>query len=76
MVPGTCGSSYRNKGVQMLFGMSNFAYATSWQAALMLSLIHIFNEYGFPGDETPIIKGSAYLALTSDSKDPNAPRCV
>ena len=33
----------------------------------------LLNEYGFPGDETPIIKGSAYLALTSDSKDPNAP---
>ncbi len=33
----------------------------------------LLNEYDFPGDETPIIKGSAYLALTSDSKDPNAP---
>ena len=33
----------------------------------------LLKEYGFPGDETPIIKGSAYLALTSDSKDPNAP---
>ena len=33
----------------------------------------LLNEYDFPGDDTPIIKGSAYLALTSDSKDPNAP---
>ena len=36
------------------------------------------NEYGFPGDDTPIIKGSAYLALTSESKDVNAPeyKCI
>ena len=33
----------------------------------------LLNEYEFPGDDTPIIKGSAYVALTSDSKDPNAP---
>ena len=33
----------------------------------------LLNEYEFPGDDTPIIKGSAYLALTSTSKDPNAP---
>ena len=33
----------------------------------------LLNEYEFPGDDTPIIKGSAYLALTSDSKDPKAP---
>ena len=31
------------------------------------------DEYGFPGDETPIIKGSALNALTCESKDPNAP---
>ena len=31
------------------------------------------NEYDFPGDDTPIIKGSALNALISDSKDPNAP---
>ena len=33
----------------------------------------LLNEYEFPGDDTPIIKGSAYVALTSDSKDPAAP---
>ena len=33
----------------------------------------LLNEYEFPGDDTPIIKGSAYVALTSDSKDPSAP---
>ena len=33
----------------------------------------LLNEYEFPGDDTPIIKGSAYVALMSDSKDPNAP---
>ena len=29
--------------------------------------------YEFPGDDIPIIKGSALNALTSDSKDPDAP---
>ena len=32
----------------------------------------LLSEYEFPGDDTPIIKGSAYLALTDDSKDPSA----
>ncbi len=31
------------------------------------------NEYDFPGDDTPIIKGSALNALVSESKDPEAP---
>ena len=31
------------------------------------------NEYEFPGDDTPIIKGSALNALVSESKDPDAP---
>ena len=31
------------------------------------------NEYDFPGDDTPIIKGSALNALVSESTDPNAP---
>ena len=29
--------------------------------------------YGFPGDETPIIRGSALNALVSESTDPDAP---
>ena len=29
--------------------------------------------YGFPGDDTPIIRGSALNALASESKDPAAP---
>ena len=38
----------------------------------------LLNEYEFPGDDTPIIKGSAYLALTSTSQDINAPeyKCI
>ena len=38
----------------------------------------LLNEYDFPGDDTPIIKGSAYLALTSTSTDTNAPeyKCI
>ena len=31
------------------------------------------DKYEFPGDDTPIIKGSAHVALTSASTDPNAP---
>ena len=31
------------------------------------------NEYEFPGDDTPIIKGSALNALVCESKDPDAP---
>src|SRR5574344_1918720 len=31
------------------------------------------SEYEFPGDDTPIIKGSALNALVSESKDPSAP---
>ena len=33
----------------------------------------LLSEYDFPGDEIPIIKGSAREALLSESKDPNAP---
>ena len=31
------------------------------------------NEYGFPGDDTPIIKGSALKALEYNGNDPDAP---
>ena len=31
------------------------------------------DKYEFPGDDTPIVKGSAFQALDSDSKDPNDP---
>ena len=33
----------------------------------------LLDFYGFPGDEIPIIKGSALNALISESTDPNAP---
>ncbi len=38
-----------------------------------LELRELLNEYGFPGDETPIVRGSALQALESPSRDPNAP---
>jgi elongation factor Tu len=38
-----------------------------------LELREMLNEYGFPGDETPIVRGSALKALESTSTDPNAP---
>ena len=33
----------------------------------------LLDFYGFPGDDIPIIKGSALNALVSESNDPNAP---
>ena len=38
----------------------------------------LLDSYEFPGDDTPIIKGSALNALISDSKDPQAPeyQCI
>jgi elongation factor Tu len=38
-----------------------------------LELRELLNEYEFPGDEIPIVKGSALEALESDSEDPDAP---
>ena len=38
----------------------------------------LLDSYEFPGDDTPIIKGSALNALISESKDPHAPeyQCI
>ena len=33
----------------------------------------LLNQYDFPGDDTPIIRGSALVAIESTSTDPNAP---
>jgi elongation factor Tu len=38
-----------------------------------LELRELLTKQGFPGDETPIVRGSAKLALESTSTDPNAP---
>jgi elongation factor Tu len=38
-----------------------------------LELRELLSSYGFPGDETPIVRGSALQALESSSKDPEAP---
>ena len=38
-----------------------------------LELRELLDEYGFPGDETPIVHGSALEALESTSTDPDAP---
>jgi elongation factor Tu len=37
-----------------------------------LELRELLTEYGFPGDETPIVRGSALHALESTSQDPDA----
>ena len=43
-----------------------------------MEIRELLNEYEFPGDDTPIIKGSALKVLESSSKDPNAPeyKCI
>jgi len=38
-----------------------------------LELRELLTSYEFPGDETPIVRGSALKALESSSTDPNAP---
>ncbi|MEK6699074.1 MAG: elongation factor Tu [Nitrospirota bacterium] len=38
-----------------------------------LEVRELLSKYQFPGDKTPIVKGSALKALQSDSKDINAP---
>ncbi|MCH7566835.1 MAG: elongation factor Tu [Nitrospirae bacterium] len=37
-----------------------------------LELREMLSEYGYPGDETPIVRGSALKALESESEDPEA----
>ncbi len=43
-----------------------------------LELRELLTGYGFPGDEIPIIRGSALKALESPSQDPDAPeyKCI
>ncbi|WP_026370716.1 elongation factor Tu [Kallotenue papyrolyticum] len=38
-----------------------------------LEVRELLSRYGFPGDEVPIVRGSALKALESPSQDPNAP---
>jgi elongation factor Tu len=38
-----------------------------------LEIRELLSKYQFPGDKTPIVKGSALKALQSESKDANAP---
>jgi elongation factor Tu len=43
-----------------------------------LEVRELLSSYGFPGDETPIVRGSALNALSCTSTDPNAPeyQCI
>jgi len=43
-----------------------------------LELRELLDGYGFPGDETPIVRGSALQALQSEDTDPDAPeyQCI
>ena len=43
-----------------------------------MEIRELLHEYDFPGDDTPIISGSALQVLECDSTDPNAPeyKCI
>ena len=43
-----------------------------------MEIRELLDEYDFPGDDTPIVRGSALKALESDSTDINAPeyKCI
>ena len=43
-----------------------------------LELRELLSRYGFPGEEIPIVRGSALLSLESPSQDPQAPeyQCI
>jgi len=41
-----------------------------------LEIRELLNKYEFPGDEIPIIKGSALVAMTSEGKDDEACKCI
>jgi len=41
-----------------------------------LEIRELLNKYEFPGDEIPIVKGSALAAMESEGKDDEACRCI
>ena len=43
-----------------------------------MEIRELLNSYDFPGDDVPVIRGSALNVLTCESKDPNAPeyKCI
>ena len=43
-----------------------------------MEIRELLSSYDFPGDDVPVIRGSALNVLTSDSTDPNAPeyKCI
>ncbi len=43
-----------------------------------MEIRELLSSYDFPGDDVPVIRGSALNVLTCDSKDPNAPeyKCI
>ncbi|GAI11596.1 unnamed protein product, partial [marine sediment metagenome] len=41
-----------------------------------LEIRELLNKYEFPGDEIPLIKGSALAAMESEGKDDEACKCI
>ena len=63
----------RQVGVRYIVVFLNKCDQVDDEELVEMEVRETLNEYGFPGDDTPIIKGSALNALVSESKDPDAP---
>ena len=71
----------RQVGVPYIVVFMNKAYQVDDPELMELvemEIRELLNEYDFPGDDTPIISGSALQVLECDSTDPNAPeyKCI
>ena len=65
-------------GAILVIAASDGPMAQTKEHLLLLELVEMevretLDFYGFPGDDTPIIRGSALNALASESTDPKAP---
>ena len=71
----------RQVGVPYIVVFMNKADQVDDEALLDLvemEIRELLSSYDFPGDDVPVIRGSALNVLTCDSKDPNAPeyKCI
>jgi len=62
----------RQVGVPAIVVFLNMTNLMSDPESVEMELRELLDKYGFPGDEIPIIRGSALKALESDSADPDA----
>ena len=57
----------------MALSWSLLQLTAPWLRLVEMEVRETLSSYEFPGDDIPIIKGSALQALVSESNDPNAP---